>query len=379
MDSEVRNIASLIKIHEESKTNSNKCETEAEMKEKKEKPKKIRKLKIKNYLFKRKKKRSNNHINLNYSKSNCLSKLFFYWPVRIFKKANRGTLTHEDVCHVSEKQSIKCEIEKIKKTFLKYNSSKFKNYSLVITIFLSNCKLLFFLFALDIISIGLDYVRMFFYRQIISIFSQSNFFPVREKFNFLEIINNKKTFQFNIIEAVSSYIIIKLILTLIFNHIEFNNNKLTSKITNQMIALLTEKIIKSNSFYKTGSVIGEGELLNLAEVDAEIIGSFFFAGPRIITAPIKVCISMFLLFKLFGFYFIYVLLLLFGIIIVITVLQIFYIKNLKKLLFFKDKRMKIVTYVFHTLKCLKLNSLDDEFIKRIREKREDELKYTNKT
>jgi hypothetical protein len=52
---------------------------------------------------------------------------------------------------------------------------------------------------------------------------------------------------------------------------------------------------------------------------------------------------------------------------------------LKKLLIAKDKRMKIVTYVFHTLKCLKLNSLDNEFINRIKEKREDELKYTNKT
>jgi ABC-type multidrug transport system fused ATPase/permease subunit len=56
-----------------------------------------------------------------------------------------------------------------------------------------------------------------------------------------------------------------------------------------------------------------------------------------------------------------------------------YKKNMKKLLLFKDKRIKIVTYVFHTIKCLKLNSLDEEFIKRIREKREDELKYTNKT
>ena len=146
-----------------------------------------------------------------------------------------------------------------------------------------------------------------------------------------------------------------------------------------MIALLTEKIIRSKSFYKTGSVIGEGELLNLAEVDADRIGSFFFTGPRIITAPIKVIISMYLLFKLFGFYFFYVLLVLIGIIIIICILQIYYINNLKKLLFFKDKRMKIVTYVFHTLKCLKLNGLEDEFINRIKEKREDELKYLNKT
>jgi ABC-type multidrug transport system fused ATPase/permease subunit len=193
------------------------------------------------------------------------------------------------------------------------------------------------------------------------------------------MIKNMRNYPFNIIEVVSSYIAIRIISSLIVSHIEFNNSKLTAKITNQMIALLTEKILKSKSFYKTGSVIGEGELLNLAEVDADRIGSFFFAGPRIITAPIKVVFSIYLLFKLFGFYFFYVLIVLIIIIIIICILQVFYIKNLKKLLIAKDKRMKIVTYVFHTLKCLKLNSLDDEFINRIKEKREDELKYTNKT
>ena len=223
---------------------------------------------------------------------------------------------------------------------------------------------------------------MFFYRQIISIFSEGIFFPQREKIDILKLIKNIKSIiniKLNIFEAVSAYLIIKIIRTLIFNHIEFNNNKLTSKITNQMIALLTEKIIRSNSYYKTGSVITEGEMLNLAEVDAERIGSFFFSGPRIITAPIKVIISMTLLFKIFGFYFLYALIILFSIILLISILQVFYIKYLKKLLIFKDKRMKIVTYVFQTLKSLKMNSLDDEFIKRIRERRENELDYINRT
>ncbi len=378
MDSELRNIASLMKLHH--KLDSSKSESEVEIQTTKEKPKEITKLKIKNFLKgKRNKQKSHTHINVNYTKSNCLSKLFFFWPRQIFKISNKGTLTHEDVCNVSKEQSIKNEIEYIKKTFLKYNSTRFKNYSLVITIFLTNFKLLLLLFLLDIFSLCLEYVRMFFYSQIISIFSQSNFFPIRGKFNFFSFIKNIRKFPFNIVEVVSLYIISKVIRSLIFNHIEFNNSKLTSKITNQMIALLTEKIIKSNSFYKTGSVIGEGELLNLAEVDAERIGYFFFTGPRIITAPAKVIISMYLLFKLFGFFFCYVLFVLIVIIIIIFLLQVFYIKNMKKLLLFKDKRMKIVTYVFHTLKCLKLNSLDDEFIKRIREKREDELKYTNKT
>ena len=337
---------------------------------------------IKNIVRKNLTRKKRANTNVNYSQSNCLSKLFFYWPSHIFKIANRGTLTHEDVCHVSEKQSIKNEIGNIKKTFLKYSSNKLKNYSLVVTIFLSNFKLLFVLFVLDLFSVGLDYLRMFFYRQIISIFSEGIFFPKKEKIDILNILRNIKNIiniKLNIVEAVSFYLIIKLIRTLIFNHIEFNNNKLTSKITNQMIALITEKIIRSNSYYKTGSVISEGEMLNLAEVDAERIGSFFFSGPRIITAPIKVIISMILLFKLFGFYFFYALIILVILILIISILQIFYIKNLKKLLIFKDKRMKIVTYVFQTLKCLKMNSLDDEFIKRIREKRENELDYINRT
>jgi hypothetical protein len=379
MDSEQRTVG-IVKIQNE--LNSSREMNVTEKTETKTPKKGIKFKLIKNIVTKKLTKKKRTNYNVNYSQSNFLSRLFFYWPRHIFKIANKGTLKHEDVCHVSEKQSIKYEIGKIKKTFYKYSSNKLKNYSLVMTIFLSNFKLLFFLFILDLFNVGLDYLRMFFYRQIISIFSEGNFFPQREKINILSLIKNIKSIiniKLNIIEAVSFYLSIRIIRTLIFNHIEFNNNKLTSKITNQMIALITEKIIRSNSYYKTGSVISEGEMLNLAEVDAERIGSFFFSGPRIITAPIKVFISMILLFKLFGFYFFYVLIILFVLITLISVLQIFYIKNLKKLLIFKDKRMKIVSYVFQTLKPLKMNSLDDEFIKRIREKRENELEYINRT
>ena len=383
MESENRNISTLnINNNNNNQIKLESTTTESEAEIQNAKGAKAAKLKIKRFFRKklrRKKRKKNIQTNLNYSQSNFFSRLFFYWTRNIFSISNRGLLTHEDVCNVSKEQSIKYNIEKVKNTFLKYNSSKLKNQSLVITIFLSNFSLLLFIFILDISNVILDYIRMFFYRQIISLFSHGNFFPVREKFNFFSFIKGFKKYPFNIIEVVSAYIIIKIIRTLLENHIEFNNHKLTAKITNQMIALLTEKIIKSNSFYKTGSVIGEGELLNLAEVDSERIGTFFFGAPKIITAPIKVIFSMILLFKIFGFYFFYVLLIMIGMITIISILQFFYIENLKKLLVFKDKRMKIVTYVFHTLKCLKLNSLDDEFIKRIRERREDELKYFNKT
>lgn len=62
----------------------------------------------------------------------------------------------------------------------------------------------------------------------------------------------------------------------------------------------------------------------------------------------------------------------------ILLLQIIYVKNLKILLKYKDNRMKIVTFVFQMLKNIKLNGWDEEFIKRIKIKRDDELLYTKK-
>ena len=180
MDSEIRTIGSAkIQTDLNSSRETNFLEQENSLPKKK-----VTKFKlIKNLVRKKMTKSKRKNKNVNYSQSNCLSKLFFYWPSHIFKIANRGTLRHEDVCHVSEKQSIKYEINKIKKTFNKYSTGRLKNYSLGLTIYISNCKLLFFLLILDLFSVALDYIRMFFYRQIISIFSEGNFFPQREKIN----------------------------------------------------------------------------------------------------------------------------------------------------------------------------------------------------
>ena len=43
---------------------------------------------------------------LNYTQSNCLSKLFFFWPRYALKKSNKGNLSQKDVCHVTHEQSI---------------------------------------------------------------------------------------------------------------------------------------------------------------------------------------------------------------------------------------------------------------------------------
>ena len=113
MDSEQRTVG-IVKIQNE--LNSSREMNLTEKTETKTPKKGIKFKLIKNIVTKKLTKKKRTNYNVNYSQSNFLSRLFFYWPRHIFKIANKGTLKHEDVCHVSEKQSIKYEIGKIKKS-----------------------------------------------------------------------------------------------------------------------------------------------------------------------------------------------------------------------------------------------------------------------
>ena len=53
----------------------------------------------------------------------------------------------------------------------------------------------------------------------------------------------------------------------------------------------------------------------------------------------------------------------------ILILQVLYLRNIKKILNKKDQRMKTVTYVFHILKNIKINGWEEEFAKKIKNKR----------
>ena len=314
----------------------------------------------------------------NYTKSNIFSRLFFLWPKTAIRISNKRALEIDDVGYISKEQSLKYNLDKIQKNMDKCKCSSyfFKKYPLLYTIFIANFKALIVLLFLDLLNIGIDYLKMFFYRQIIHIFSKRNYYPVRKKINFFSY-NSIINYKFSITEATIFFIAIKVANSFILEHLDFNNMCLSRKITNEMTALITKKILKIKSLNNFQTKF-EGEKINLVETDAERIGTFFFTGSKVITTPIKVIISMTLLFKLFKKGFLFVLGVLVIIMSIVCLLQIIYIKNLKKLMFCKDKRMKIVTFVFKMLKNLKLNGWDDEFISRIKTKRNEELSYLNK-
>jgi hypothetical protein len=86
---------------------------------------------------------------------------------------------------------------------------------------------------------------------------------------------------------------------LLYNYAELESAILNRKIINETCGLLIEKLLKTNSI-NTSFSKGEGEKLNLVEVDAEKIGYFFLWFPRISIYPFKISFSLYLLFKIFG-------------------------------------------------------------------------------
>ena len=215
-------------------------------------------------------KHKKNILPTNFTKSNFFSKIFYFWANPILSLANKRPLEKDDVCQISSEQSVSYNFDKFKKIFYDQSKNKSNNYPLFISIVILHSKSLLFLFVLNMTDVGLEYIRIFFFKKIISIFSDGDFFP-QHTMSWYNLIHFK--YQFNIIESIIIFIFIKLFASLLYNYCELESAILNRKIINETSALLMEKLLKtnSNSFTK-----GEGEKINLVEIDAEKIGFFFF-------------------------------------------------------------------------------------------------------
>ena len=241
---------------------------------------------------------SNTKRAINYVNESLFSRIFFNWSKLAMRISNQRVLKTSDVCALTKNQSTRYNIKNLQEKYIKYSSQK-KKYPLLISIFMVHKSLLCYLLFLDIATMVLDYMRMFFFSKILSIFSENEFFP--ENRTYYDIFIN---FKINIVEATSCFIIIKFIRAIMLNHLDFHDIILSEKITNELTSLLYEKIIKGSTATSHTSK-GEGEKLNLIEEDAEEIGSLFFLGPFVFTSPVKIGISIYFLFQLLGSRFFY--------------------------------------------------------------------------
>ena len=308
----------------------------------------------------------------NFTNSNIISKFFYFWVKPAIDLSNKRPLNIEDVGNISKEQRTCQNMSLYQKIFNKKASSKEYKYPLFFSIFSLHLRYFLFIYMLFIIDFSFVYSKIYFFKKIISTFSTGDFFPDRE-FSLFNISN----FRLNIIESIILYILARMGGSYNYHYLLLQNEILNRKIINETSALLMEKLLKSNAVNSSFSK-GEGEKLNLVEIDAEKIGYFFLWFPRISIYPFKISFSMYLLFKIYGTIYIFAVAGLILVVIIIISFQIIYNRNLKYVLYQKDQRMKIVTYVFTVLKNLKLDDLDDEFIRRIDNKRKEEIDITRK-
>ena len=314
---------------------------------------------------------------LNYYNESFINKIFFRWTTRIIDLSNEKKLRISDINSLHENQAIKNHIKKLEEKWKENSSNKNSKYPLLKTIFNIHMFELIKLYLIDFSLQTLKIIRIFFYRQIIFLFSKGNFEGTKisdlKNKSLIEFITN---FQFSIYQCGFIFILTKLLGTILFHNFEFKNLMMQRRIKNEMTGLLFNKILRSNLYNYEGR--DEGEKINLIEVDCEKLGFIFSVGPKIINAPYIIVLSLYFLFKLFGFKFIYAMFILVILMTFILFLQVLYLRNMRKILNKKDERMKLVTYVFHILKNIKINGWEDEFAKKIKNKRDDELLYIKK-
>ena len=227
---------------------------------------------LKNNETKKVKYNPKDSIPINYTEANFLSKIFYFWAKPAISLANKRPLKNIDICNISPNQAVSKNSSYFKDIFYQNSLNKTSGYPLFMTIVTLHYKSLIFLFFLNIVDVGLEYIRIFFFKKIISIFSEGNFFPER-KILFFDLYH----YKFNIIESIIIFISIKLLASFLYNYAELKSAILNRKIVNEASALLMEKLLKCNSI-NNNFVKGEGEKINLLEIDSEKIGFFFFLG-----------------------------------------------------------------------------------------------------
>ena len=174
----------------------------------------------------------------------------------------------------------------------------------------------------------------------------------------------------------------KLILALLFSQIfstvlnsqnQFIVALLTQRIKHGINGLILDKVMmKSIQRDPTFSI---GEITNLTQVDVERISNMGSFVNRIFTAPFELCIGLIWLYFLIGYS------MFFGVFIIIAnlVLNAFLAKKYKRynsqFLDAKDRRGKLITEVFNSIRFIKMEGLENHFIQKIMKVRMEELNW----
>ena len=292
-----------------------------------------------------------------YESSNIFSKLFFYWGYKILKMTSKFKIEASHLGKLDEKNDSKNYFNEI---YYYWEDKKYKTirkFGLIKTFLVSNVKKIILVFLLSAFDSVSEYFRVLLIKEYIDYFDNGTLVMGISNIKYVGIL-------FVLLQLISIFVNLQNSLI---------QQKISLKIRYQLNCLVFQKIVKisPSSFAQRTS---KGKIVNFIQNDSMKISDLIKKCPGIIIYPGKIIAYIYLLFDFFGISF------LFGLIVFIIMMLIniviFKQYNVLQELFLKakDNRMKTTTETFENLKIIKLYNWENQFKKKILDKRENEIK-----
>lgn len=292
-----------------------------------------------------------------YYRSNCISKLFFYWAFRIIKLANMTALKEEHLGKLEGYNKSSNYISNIFNVWDKKGYKNLKKYGLFCTILRANLGMWVLLVFLNILMALLEFMSVYLFREYIKLF-EDNYVP---PFNFFTKMN-----------VGIIFLSAKFISILLNRHANSLQTQMGYKSSIELNCMIYNKILKASPA-SLNEKSKEGEIINFIQVDSTKLAMTMITSPTIIIIPIQIVVYTLMLFEFFGISFLFG----FGALAFFLSMNFFiqsrYRILQKQKLKKNDVRMKVTTEVINGLKMVKLYAWEEEFSKRIEKARNEEL------
>ena len=170
------------------------------------------------------------------------------------------------------------------------------------------------------------------------------------------------------------YNVLDIISNLISDQCDFIQSTISVNSKHGIIAMIYDKVLRISR--TTNKDFTKGEIINFINVDVEKISNITFDLSNVVRLPFQLIFAIWFLFYYFDFYLSVSVAL--GVLFILLNLLIGVMREIfqRKICNEKDKRMIIINEIINNIKAIKLNCLEDIFIKKISTIRHKELFYT---
>ena len=290
---------------------------------------------------------------------NIFKRFLFTWTRKVLSAANsKPNLEISDLGRFHPDLFPDKFLADIKPVWMKV-SKRTKNSPLIKTLLLQNMWILILIFIANIFVIGSETLNVLLYRQVLLHLDKD---PESEPW-------------FSLLTTMILLLLNKFIYNFIFRLYETITISNSYRIITELDSLIYDKLLRTSLYAN----VSEGSLINFIQIDVESFGEFFTYTPATLVLPFQIIFFIYLLFNFFGIAFLFSLLSLVIILIISSCLQNLRAKYQKLVLEKKDRRLRTLTQAFQIIKIIKLYSWENYFTNKIRNERNEELKYFRKT